>query len=177
MKRGAVVGIVVAVVLVGGVGAAVAISATGGAGEAAPSMSRTADPMPTETAAAAETEAPAPDDTETATEPEPAPATPGAYVDYSDAALAAAEGTSVLFFHAPWCPQCRALEEDILAAGVPDGVTILKVDYDSRQDLRQQYGVTLQTTMVVVDDDGEKTALHVAYDEPTVGAVAAALGL
>lgn len=168
-------GIIVAVVLVGGVGAAVAISATGGAGEAAPSMSRTADPMPTETVAAAETETPAPDETETAAEP--APAAPGAYVDYSDAALAAAEGTSVLFFHAPWCPQCRALEEDILAAGVPDGVTILKVDFDSRQDLRQQYGVTLQTTMVVVDDEGEKTALHVAYDEPTVAAVAAALGL
>lgn len=178
MKRATIVGIVVAVVLVGGVGAAVAISASGGAGDAAPSLSRTAEAMPTEPTPAEteaiETETAAPEGTAPA---EPDPVTAGAYVEYSDAALAASEGTAVLFFHAPWCPQCRALEEGILAAGAPDGVTILKVDYDSRQDLRQKYGVTLQTTLVVVDDQGAKTDLHVAYDEPTVAAVAAALGL
>ena len=177
MKRATVVGIVVAAVLVGGVGAAVAVSASGGAGEAAPAMSRTAEPMPTETEMSDPVESAAPAPEETAAEPAPAPASPGAYVDYSDAALAAAEGTAVLFFHAPWCPQCRALEEDILASGVPDGVTILKVDFDSRQDLRQKYGVTLQTTLVTVDEAGAKTALHVAYDEPSVAAVSAALGL
>lgn len=178
MKRGTVVGIVVAVVLVGGVGAAVAISAAGGAGDAAPSMSQTATPMPAESVSAEpDTESPEPEpEAEATAAPVPA-VTPGVYVDYSDAALAAAEGTAVLFFHAPWCPQCRALEADIVASGVPDGVTILKVDYDSRQDLRQRYEVTLQTTLVVLDEQGVKTALYVAYDEPNVAAVSAALGL
>lgn len=175
MKRATVVGMVVAAVLIGGVGAAVAVSAAGG-GAASPASSRTAEPTPvvTETPeadGAEPVESAAPDTVE-----EPAPA-PGAYVEYSDAALAAAEGTAVLFFHAPWCPQCRALEEDILAAGVPDGVTILKVDYDSRQDLRQRYGVTLQTTVVALDGAGAATASFVPYDDPTLDTALSGLGL
>ena len=104
-----------------------------------------------------------------------APATEGAYVEYSDDAIAQAEGRVLLFFHAPWCPQCRSVESDILAQGVPDGVTIIKVDYDSRQDLRQQYGVTLQTTFVEVDADGAELQKHVAYDDPHLDAVVAAM--
>ena len=104
-----------------------------------------------------------------------ATATEGAYVEYSDDAIAQAEGRVLLFFHAPWCPQCRSVESDILAQGVPDGVTIIKVDYDSRQDLRQQYGVTLQTTFVEVDADGAEVQKHVAYDDPHLDAVVAAM--
>jgi thiol-disulfide isomerase/thioredoxin len=102
-------------------------------------------------------------------------ASAGAYVDYSDDAIPQAEGRVLLFFHAPWCPQCRSVESDILAEGVPDGVTIVKVDYDSRQDLRQQYGVTLQTTFVEVDADGVELQKHVAYDDPHLDAVIAAM--
>lgn len=101
--------------------------------------------------------------------------TAGAYVEYSDDAIAQAEGRVLLFFHAPWCPQCRSVESDILAQGVPDGVTIIKIDYDSRQDLRQQYGVTLQTTFVEVDADGTELQKHVAYDDPLLDAVVAAM--
>lgn len=104
-----------------------------------------------------------------------ATATAGAYVEYSDDAIAQAKGRVLLFFHAPWCPQCRSVESDILAQGVPDGVTIIKVDYDSRQDLRQQYGVTLQTTFVEVDADGAEVQKHVAYDDPHLDAVVAAM--
>jgi thiol-disulfide isomerase/thioredoxin len=112
--------------------------------------------------------------------PEPATTTPpvasaGAYVDYSDEAIARADGRVLLFFHAPWCPQCRSVESDILAQGVPDGVTIIKVDYDSRQDLRQRYGVTLQTTFVEVDAEGTQLQKHVAYDDPHLDAVVAAM--
>ena len=95
----------------------------------------------------------------------------GVYVDYSDTAVANASGTRLLFFHAPWCPQCRAIESDILSAGVPDDVTIIKVDYDSHQDLRQQYGVTLQTTFVEVDAAGNSVQTFVAYENPTLQAV------
>ena len=93
------------------------------------------------------------------------------YVDYSDGVIAKTSGEKVLFFHAPWCPQCNAIEKDILAQGVPGNLTIIKVDYDSNQDLRQKYGVTLQTTFVKIDDRGEFKDKYVAYNEPTLDAV------
>ncbi len=95
----------------------------------------------------------------------------GVYVDYSPTAIAEAEGRTLLFFHAPWCPQCRSVESDILAEGVPAGVTIIKVDYDTNQDLRQQYGVTLQTTFVEVDSAGAGLQTYVAYEDPRLQAV------
>jgi thiol-disulfide isomerase/thioredoxin len=104
-----------------------------------------------------------------------AAAQPGQYVDYSPELVSSTPGEKLLFFHAPWCSQCQALEEDIEASGVPDGVTIFKVDYDSNQDLRQQYGVTIQTTMVKVDDNGDEIESYVAYEDPTLDNVSAAL--
>ena len=92
----------------------------------------------------------------------------GAYVDYSASAVTDAKGTKILFFHAPWCPQCRQLDASIKAGSVPDGVTIFKTDYDSNQALRQKYGVTIQTTLVKIDDDGKLVKKYVAYDEPTL---------
>jgi thiol-disulfide isomerase/thioredoxin len=102
---------------------------------------------------------------------------PGSYVDYSPQAVEQAQGVKILFFHAPWCPQCRALEASIKDSTLPDGVTIFKVDYDSNQELRQRYGVTLQTTLVRVDDDGNKVSSYVAYDTPTFDAAKTAFGL
>jgi thiol-disulfide isomerase/thioredoxin len=95
----------------------------------------------------------------------------GAYVDYSDTVITATTGTKILFFHAPWCSQCRAVEASIEAKGVTDGVTIIKVDYDTQQSLRQKYGVTLQTTFVTIDNNGNKIASYVAYQEPDITAV------
>lgn len=103
------------------------------------------------------------------------PAT-GAYVPYSAEAFANAEGRRWLFFHAGWCPQCRALEKDIEQQGVPDGVTIFKVNYDSETALKKKYGVTLQTTVVEVDANGNEVQKFVAYDDPTIQAVMNALG-
>lgn len=100
------------------------------------------------------------------------PKSKSAYIDYSQESLASAEGQRVLFFHAPWCSQCRALESDIKEQGVPEGFTILKVDYDSSKDLRQKYGVTLQTSLVKIDANGDKSGdVFVAYNEPTLSAV------
>ncbi len=100
---------------------------------------------------------------------------PGQYVDYSPELVASTPGDKLLFFHADWCSQCVSLEGDIEASGVPDGVTIFKVDYDSNQDLRQEYGVTIQTTVVKVDDNGDKIDSYIAYEEPTFENVSAAL--
>lgn len=96
----------------------------------------------------------------------------GAYLDYKDGIIAETNGTKLLFFHAPWCPQCRALDADIKEKGVPEGVTFIKVDYDSNQRLRQKYGVAVQTTVVKVDDDGNLLEKFVAYDNPSFAAVA-----
>jgi thiol-disulfide isomerase/thioredoxin len=110
---------------------------------------------------------------------EPAPATtsapvassPGAYTNYNAASFAKLSGKRVLFFHAPWCPQCRSLDASIKAGKVPDNTTIVKVDYDSNQALRQKYGVTIQTTLVLVDSSGNLDKKYVAYDQPTLQAV------
>lgn len=97
--------------------------------------------------------------------------TPGSYVEYKDGAIDQAAGTRLLFFYASWCPQCRALDADIKKHGVPDGVTIIKVDFDANQTLRQKYGVTMQTTVVRLDSDGKLAKKFVAYNEPTLQAV------
>jgi thiol-disulfide isomerase/thioredoxin len=96
---------------------------------------------------------------------------PGAYINYSGSAIASTAGTKLLFFHAPWCSQCRMIESDINSQGIPDGVTVIKIDYDSNQTLRQKYGVTLQTTFVRVNDDGSLVKKFVAYDEPNFDSV------
>ena len=96
---------------------------------------------------------------------------PGVYTDYSEEAIATTKGIKLLFFHASWCPQCRQIEASIQADGIPTGVTVFKIDYDSNQKLRERYGVTLQTTFVKIDDDGNKIASYVAYEEPQFSSV------
>lgn len=147
--------------------------APGGMDAAPPS---TSPPAATATPSAAEsTPTPATvESTPTSATVEPT-TTAGAYVDYSDGAIEATPGPKVLFFHASWCPQCRALDEDLRARGVPDGLTVFKVDYDSRTDLRQKYGVTIQTTVVFVDDSGELISRSVLYDDPSVASLVAAM--
>lgn len=81
----------------------------------------------------------------------------GSYEAYSKEKIAMAEtGDVVLFFHASWCPSCRSLNSDIEKnmGSIPDGVTILKVDYDKETELKKKYGVTTQHTLVQVDKDG-----------------------
>lgn len=92
----------------------------------------------------------------------------GSYEEYNQEKLAQTTGTKILFFHASWCPQCRALEADIQKSGVPAGTTIFKVDYDNSQDLRKKYGVTLQTTVVKVDDQGNLISKFTPYQKPTL---------
>lgn len=81
----------------------------------------------------------------------------GSYVAYSaDMIAMATTGDVVLFFHASWCPSCRALNSDIEknVSAIPTGVTILKTDYDKETELKKKYGVTIQHTLVQVDKDG-----------------------
>lgn len=82
----------------------------------------------------------------------------GSYVAYdaSQVTLAAQNGKAVLFFHAAWCPTCRAADAELLkmTSSIPTGTTIFKTDYDSSTDLKKKYGVTTQHTFVQVDAQG-----------------------
>jgi thiol-disulfide isomerase/thioredoxin len=79
------------------------------------------------------------------------------YTNYSqDKLINAKYGKVILFFHASWCPSCRALDSNIKSNinSIPNNVLILKVDYDSNSDLKQKYGVVSQHTLVQIDQDG-----------------------
>lgn len=83
----------------------------------------------------------------------------GSYEAYDSAKLALAEtGDVVLFFRASWCPTCRTLDADIRAnlSSIPEGVTILDLNYDDSTALKQKYGVTYQHTLVQVDSSGNQ---------------------
>lgn len=86
-------------------------------------------------------------------------AKPGAYKDYSESAVRAEQEAGqkvVLFFHAPWCPYCKAANTAFLnnLSQIPAGVTVLKTDYDSNTDLKKKYGVTYQHTFIQIDQQG-----------------------
>lgn len=85
------------------------------------------------------------------------PSSKGSIETYSPEKLSLAQDHKVvLFFHASWCPICRQLDAEAKADPeiVPDGVRVLKVDYDTATSLRQKYGVTVQHTFVQVDASG-----------------------
>lgn len=82
----------------------------------------------------------------------------GAYVTGVTDAQLGNGMNKVLFFHAGWCPYCKAhdasLQEWYAAGDVP--ISTYKVDYDSSLALRSLYGVLSQDTFVLVDGNGAK---------------------
>ncbi len=82
------------------------------------------------------------------------------FTNLDDARMLAAAGPTVLFFHADWCPQCRAEMRQIDSRLHELGnITVIVVDYDRFAELRKMYGITYQHTYVQIDDDGKKIAL------------------
>lgn len=118
-----------------------------------------------------------PPETSEANTEQSAAQTPGNYTPYSPDAVTKTNDRKILFFHAPWCPQCRALEKSITSSAIPTGVTIFKVDYDSSTALRQKYGVTIQTTLIEIDKNGNEVQKYVAYSTPNLNAVVEAMKL
>ncbi len=91
------------------------------------------------------------------------------YVEYSDESLTNANknGNTVLFFAATrWCNTCSALDDEIKERSntIPDGITILKVDYDTDKTTSATYGVTQQHTLVYLDRDGNEIKRWIGGD-------------
>ncbi len=128
--------------------ATLSLAACGSTAETSPAASASATSAATSAAAAAPSPA--------------ASAMPaGAYLaqaDYDKDAASRAGTKVVYFFHASWCPDCRATEASLTADGVPAGLTVVKVDYDTATDLRKTYGITQQHTFVQIGPDGAQLA-------------------
>ncbi len=86
---------------------------------------------------------------------------------YSATALAEAQKADVpvaLHFRADWCPTCRA--QDKVLEGLKSepglGVTVLSVNYDTEKDLKKQFKISSQSTLVVLK--GQKEAARLVGD-------------
>lgn len=79
----------------------------------------------------------------------------GTYTAYTDGVIGNGE-TSVLFFHASWCPKCRDADSFLtqLYSSDAPAVSVYKLDYDEELELRQRYGVVQQHTFVMIDGEG-----------------------
>jgi thiol-disulfide isomerase/thioredoxin len=86
---------------------------------------------------------------------------PAIYEAYSPEKRQELEGVKpfAIFFHASWCPICRAIEADLKAnlSSYPDGLHILVADYDTEAELKKEFGVTRQYYFVIFDTNGEVT--------------------
>jgi thioredoxin 1 len=74
-----------------------------------------------------------------------------------DSMRAAGKPVAVVF-HADWCPICRAqapLLKDLLQTPALKSLTLFVADYDTEKTLRQSFGVTQQSTIVVFKDGKE----------------------
>ncbi len=77
-----------------------------------------------------------------------------------------------LFFHASWCPSCRKLDKQLKSTmeAIPTNAVVFKVDYDSSTELKSQYGVTTQHTIVTIDKEMNMIDKKVGADlEAVVG--------
>lgn len=81
------------------------------------------------------------------------------YRDYSTQAFADANDQKrVIFFHAAWCPTCRPADAEFQSRAdeIPEGVVVFKADYDTEDELKEQYDITYQHTYVQVDAQGNE---------------------
>lgn len=81
----------------------------------------------------------------------------GLYLPYTPTALAQASGNIVLFFYASWSPAGIATNKDITDKKdkISKDLTILRVNFDDADAMKQQYGITDQQTFVQVTNTGE----------------------
>jgi thiol-disulfide isomerase/thioredoxin len=94
-----------------------------------------------------------------------APFTPAAFKAAADQGK-----MTLVFFHAPWCPVCKAQEPKVLAHLNRDAkdVVALKVDYDTNLDLRRQMNVQKQSTLILYSGATEIARLSYKSDDASI---------
>lgn len=87
----------------------------------------------------------------------PAPAQVLSFENDAQLDALAARGTTVVFFYAAWCPDCRATVTELNARWdkVRPGLTLVIADYDKETALKARFGVTYQDTFVLLDKAGK----------------------
>lgn len=81
------------------------------------------------------------------------------YINYSQSAFDEANDKKrVYFFHATWCPTCKAANREFTdnPDKIPTDVILFKTDYDNEKELKKRYGITYQHTFVYVNEDGNE---------------------
>ena len=95
---------------------------------------------------------------------------------YSATALAEAqkaESPVALHFRADWCPTCRAQDKVLEGLKAEPGLnlTVLAVNYDTEKDLKKQYKISSQSTLVVLK--GQKESARLVGDTSRQGILTA----
>jgi thiol:disulfide interchange protein len=77
------------------------------------------------------------------------------YISYSKEIFEKTEGKKILFFHADWCATCKAWKSMILQneEELPKETKIFIADFDVETDVKQKYGVTMQSTTLFFEND------------------------
>lgn len=77
---------------------------------------------------------------------------------------------TLVFFHAPWCPVCKAQEPKVLAHlnGEAKDVVAFKADYDSSADLRKEMHVQKQSTLILYSGSKEVARLSYKSDDASI---------
>lgn len=93
----------------------------------------------------------------------------GSYISYSNTEFEKAQSDNkdiALFFHASWCPTCRALDEDIVSGAdrIPENVVIFKVDYDENETLKREYDIRSQHSVVIITPDEVRNLNYPEFD-------------
>ncbi len=94
---------------------------------------------------------------------------PGAYQNFTEELFQSelASGKKVvIFFYAPWCPECRLADEAFKSKTnlIPTNVSLLKLDFGSNKEIEKRYGVFSRHTFVQVDSSGEQVTKWISGD-------------
>lgn len=69
-----------------------------------------------------------------------------------------------LYFKANWCLNCKLLEEELKERGFPDWVDIYEVDFDEAQDLRKNYLVNNQHTLLLLNKEKKEIWRDISWN-------------